>query len=332
MHPMKSFRERNPFTLGILGTLVLAIVATATFDYENLPIVGTGTTFQAEFGEAAGLRTDDEVRVAGIKVGEVTDVVLAEDHVLVSFRVKDAWIGNKTSAEIKIKTLLGRKFLALHPLGDAVQDPRDPIPRTRTVTPYDVTAAFEGLASTAGAIDTEQLAQSFRVLSDTFRNSPDYVRSALDGLSKLSTTIASRDEQLHDLLGNTRRISTTLADSNDEFAKLLADGNLLLTELNNRRDSIHALLTGTQQLATQLSGLVADNRAQLNPALAKLDSVTDVLQRHTADLDRGLALAGPYFRQTANALGNGRWIDNYLCGLIATPQPCVPPKKTGEGQ
>lgn len=169
---MKSFKERNPLVLGVLGSVALAALLTVTFNYDNLPIVGGGTTYEAEFSEAAGLQADDEVRIAGIKVGEVRDVALADDHVLVSFRVKDAWVGDRTSVQIKIKTLLGRKFLSLDPSGDAVQNPDQAIPRTRTVTPYDVTDAFNGLANTVGSIDTKQLADSFTTLSDTFRNSP----------------------------------------------------------------------------------------------------------------------------------------------------------------
>jgi phospholipid/cholesterol/gamma-HCH transport system substrate-binding protein len=189
-----------------------------------------------------------------------------------------------------------------------------------------VTQAFEGLANTAGAIDTRQLAESFRTISDTFANSPQHVRTALDGLTALSRTIASRDTQLAELLANTRTVTGTLAGSNGEFDKLINDGNLLLTELSNRRDAIHELLVGTQRLATQLSGLVADNRARLGPALAQLDTVTSILQRHTADLDHSLQLAGPYFRMVNNTAGSGRWIDVYLCGLIPENRnPCTPP-------
>jgi phospholipid/cholesterol/gamma-HCH transport system substrate-binding protein len=118
---MTSYRERNPVVLGAVGTLVLAAVAALVFFYQDLPLIGGGTTYQAEFTEAAGLRPDDEVRVAGIKVGEVTDVELVQDgsgdRVLVSFRVQDAWLGDTTTAAIKLKTLLGRKFLALFPTG-----------------------------------------------------------------------------------------------------------------------------------------------------------------------------------------------------------------------
>jgi phospholipid/cholesterol/gamma-HCH transport system substrate-binding protein len=327
---VKSFKERNPIVMGVIGSVALAALLTVTLNYDNLPIVGGGTTYEAEFSEAAGLQQDDEVRIAGIKVGEVRGVQLADDHVLVSFRVKNAWIGDRTSAEIKIKTLLGRKFLSLNPTGDDIQDPDRPIPRTRTVTPYDVTDAFNGLADTVGAIDTKQLADSFTTLSDTFRNSPEHVRSALDGLSRLSKTVSSRDSQIAELLANARKLTTTLANSNDDFEKLIGDGNLLLTELNSRRDAIRDLLDGSARLAGQLSGLVRDNTDALKPALQSLNQVTDLLKRQNDNLTRGLQLAGPYFRVLTNTTGNGRWIDAYLCGLLPeNHDPCTPPKNPG---
>lgn len=326
---MKSFKERNPAVLGVVGTLVIAVVTALVFFYEDLPALG-GTEYQAEFSEAAGLRPDDEVRVAGIKVGEVSDVELVEERVLVTFRVGDAWIGDTTTAAIKLKTLLGRKFLALFPTGSSTLDSDTSIPLDRTVTPYDVTAAFEDLAYTAGSVDTEQLAQSFRTISDTFADSPRHVRSALDGLTALSKTISSRDDQLAELLDNTRQVTTTLAGTNDEFDKLIDDGNLLLTELASRRDAIHDLLVGTTDLATQLSGLVADNQRQLAPALSQLDIVTGILQRYTDNIDASLELAGPYFRLVNNATGSGNWIDNYICGLIEENRdPCVAPRIPG---
>ena len=324
---MKSFKERNPAVLGVVGTLVLAAIAALVFFYQDLPVLGGGTKYRAEFSEAAGLRPDDEVRVAGIKVGEVTGVELVEDRVVVTFRVGDAWLGDATTAAIKLKTLLGRKFLALYPTGRSALNPDRSIPMDRTVTPYDVTQAFEGLASTAGSIDTNQLAESFRTISDTFADSPQHVRTALDGLTALSKTISSRDDQLAELLANTRQITRTLAGTNGEFDKLINDGDLLLTELSNRRGAIHDLLVGTTDLSTQLSGLVADNQRQLAPALSKLDTVTGILQRYTDNLDASLKLAGPYFRLVNNATGSGRWIDNYLCGLVAeNPALCMPPR------
>jgi len=308
--------KRNPIATGAISLTLIALLLLAAFYSDDLPIVGGGTSYAADFSEAAGLVPGNEVRVAGVKVGKVTKVKLNGDKVRVTFKVKDAWVGDRTTAMIRIKTLLGQKFLALDPQGSAPLSPGDPIPKERTLAPYDVNEAFNGLATTVGQIDTKQLADSFTVLSDTFKNSPEHVRGALDGLSALSKTISSRDEQLAKLLANTRQLTKTLADRNAEFEKLLADGNLLLGELRKRREAISALLTGTRDLARELSGLVQDNQNQLKPALDQLGRVTTILQRNQDNLDRSLALMAPFYRVFANTLGNGRWFDTYICGLL----------------
>lgn len=308
---------RRPVLLGAVGLLVIAVTAVLTFFLEDLPFFGGGERHTADFTEAAGLEVDDEVRVAGLKVGAVTDVGLHEGRVRVGFRVTGVRLGDRSRAEIRIKTLLGQKYLAVDSEG------RDPltgtIPVERTTSPYDVIEAFSGLSDTVGRIDTDQLAQSFQVLSDTFRDSPHHVKQALEGLSALSKTISSRDEQLASLLEGANRVSGVLAERNEDFAALITDGNLLLEEISHRRDAIARLLDGTRELSRQLSGLVADNQAQLGPALEQLERVTDVLRRNQEAFDRGLALAGPYYRLLNNSLGNGQWIDTYVCGLVATP-------------
>lgn len=313
---MKSFRSRNPMPIGIAGLVVIGLALTVAMFSDDLPIIGGGTTYSAQFSEAAGVEADDEVRIAGVKVGKVTDVGLVGANVVVTFKVKDAWVGDQTSAAIKIKNVLGQKYLSLDPDGRDVLDPSTPIPRSRTTAPYDVLEAFRGLAETTNAIDTNQLAQSFEVISQTFADTPDEVKGALTGLQQLSTTISSRDEQLATLLSNTREISDTLADRDAEVVKLLQDGNLLLEEIGRRRDAIKTLLEGTQALAKELSGLVADNQQQLGPVLTSLDQLTGMLQRNQDALGEGIKNMAPFVRLFNNAVGNGRWFDNYICGLL----------------
>lgn len=326
---MTSFQKRDPLKIGIAGLLVLVLGFVLAMNFERLPLI-SGTTYQANFSEAAGLKADNEVRVAGVKVGTVSSVELEGDHVAVKFRVTDSWVGNNTSAAIKIKTLLGQKYLALDPRGDAEQSSSDPIPISRTMAPYDVIEAFSGLQRTVGSIDSDQLAQSFRVMSDTFANTPGDVRGALNGLSALSQTIASRDQQLKQLLENTSNVSKTVADRNAEFEKLLKDGNLLLEEIRDRREQISSLLDGTRALSAQLSGLVDDNQAQLGPTLEQLDKVSAMLQRNQDNLNRSIEAFGPFTRLFSNVLGTGRWFDTYICGLLPpavgpiNPEGCKP--------
>lgn len=312
---MTSFSQRDPLKIGVAGILVLVLAFLLVANYERLPLI-SGTTYTAQFTEAAGLRKDNEVRVAGVKVGTVSDVELEGDHVLVSFRVSGTELGDRTTAAIKVKTLLGQKYLALDPQGSKELDNDQPIPLNRTMSPYDVIEAFSDLSKNVDQIDTGQLAKSFETLSSTFKDTPGEVSGALNGLSQLSKTISSRDEQIEHLLNNTTQVSQQLADRNEDFEKLLSDGNLLLQELRARRDSISSLLTGTQELSQQLTGLVDDNQAQLGPTLQQLDKVTKMLQRNQQNLDRSLNTFAPFTRLFSNVLGNGRWFDTYICGML----------------
>ncbi|GAA1315077.1 MCE family protein [Pseudonocardia xinjiangensis] len=316
--------QRNPVRTAVIGLVVLVLIVVAAFNAPQL--FGGGTTYRAEFSEAAGLTSGDLVTIAGVEAGRVGSVELAGDRVLVTFTVSDAWVGDRTSASIEIKTLLGAKYLALDPQGDSALAPDAVIPLARTASPFDVVEAFDGLSGTIDQLDTKQLAQSLDTLAETFRDTAPEVRGALDGLSRLSTTIASRDDEIHKLLAGTHNLSGVLADRNDEFEKLLSDGNLLLAEIQKRKQAISALLDGTRELSEQLRGLVADNRDQLRPTLEQLDRVAALLQRNRDSLDNGLRLEAVFVRLFTNAVGNGRWFDNYVCGLVP---PTVGPINPG---
>ncbi|TDD67921.1 MCE family protein [Actinomadura darangshiensis] len=332
----KPVRERNPIGVAIVSLALITAVGLLSFNAKDLPVIGGGTRYTADFSEAAGLRPGNEVRVAGVKVGEVTGVRLNGAKVTVAFRVRRTWIGDASTAAIAIKTLLGDKFLAVDPLGAHAQDPGHRIPLARTTSPYDVTEAFEDLAGTVGQVDSAKLAASLDAISTTFSGTAPSVRKALDGVSALSKTVSSRDAELSRLLANTRQVSGTMADQSANVEALLRDGNLLLGEIRRRREAIHALLTGTQSLSRQIVGLVDDNQKQLDPTLRALGSVTDLLRKNQDNLDKALKTAGPYTRLLGNSLGNGRWMDGYLCGLVpkeyrpdAPDKGCMPPKKGG---
>lgn len=309
--------KRGPVPIAITGILVLLLILVLAFNAPRL--LAGGTSYQAEFGEAAGLQAGDLVTVAGVEAGRVDSVELAGDRVLARFTVTDAWLGDRTSASIEIKTLLGAKYVALDPQGSTDLPADATIPLARTASPFDVVEAFNGLSGTIDELDTAQLVTSLDTLSDTFRDTPPEVRGALDGLSRLSTTIASRDEEIRELLAGTRNLSGVLADRNAEFETLLADGNLLLAEVQRRKEAISALLDGTRDLSVQLRGLVADNSEQLRPTLEVLDRVVAVLQRNRDNLDEALENQAVFTRLFANAVGNGRWFDNYVCGLVVPP-------------
>ena len=308
---MRPFRERNPLPIGIIGIVTILAIVLLAFNANALPFIGGGDTYHADFADAGGLKVGDDVRIAGVKIGKVTSLDLKGAMVRVGFEVDSGTdVGPDSTADIKIKTLLGQKYIALTPQGSG-QLKLD-IPLSRTTTPLDVTQAFIGLGERVGKIDTQQLAKAFDTLAETFKNTPPYVHSSLVGLQRLSTSIASRDSQLTQLLADANTVTNTLAQRDAEVAKLINDSNLILDTVYQQRAVIHNLLVDTSAVAKQLAGLVRDNRAIIGPALANLETTLSILQRNQDNLDETIHLAAPFIRDFTDVLGNGRWFETVL--------------------
>ncbi|KRE95839.1 ABC transporter substrate-binding protein [Nocardioides sp. Soil774] len=318
---MIPFRERNPVIVGAVSLVVLAMVLVAALRADDLPVIGGGDTYHAMFSEAGGLKVNDEVRVAGVRVGKVDEIELAGDQVRVSFKVDDtAAFGPETRAAIKVKTILGSMFLALEPAGGGQLEEGATIPVERTSSPYDVVEAFEGLASTSEQIDTDQLAESLTTLADLTRNTPDEFRGALSGLSRLSANVADKDAELNNLLVNLERVSTVLDERDGDIVKLMEDSDVLFRALVKRREAVHELLVSSTTLSRELTALIRQSRADLKPALAHLENVVAVLNKNEDNLDSSLRLMAPFYRVFANTLGTGPWFDTWIANFPPVPQ------------
>jgi phospholipid/cholesterol/gamma-HCH transport system substrate-binding protein len=315
------FRERNPVVVGAIGLAVVLGLVLVAFNADRLPLIGGGTAYYADFSEAGGLKADDEVRIAGVRVGEVDSVSLEGDHVKVGFRVdSDSGFGPDTRAAIKVKTLLGAMYLALEPAGSGQLAAGETIPESRTSSPYDVVQAFSGLARTSGRIDTHRLARSLTTLADLTRNTPRSFRHALTGVSALSADLAARNQQIGTLLQHLRGVTTTLNARDQDIVGLMQDSTVLFDALVERRRAVHDLLTSTARLSEDLTRLVRQSSADLKPALTHLSRVVAVLEKNSDNIDQSIRLLAPFYRVFSNTLGNGPWFDTYIQNLPPVPQ------------
>jgi phospholipid/cholesterol/gamma-HCH transport system substrate-binding protein len=323
---MMPFRERNPVKVGAVSLVVLVAIVLMAFKADSLPLIGGGDTYYADFSDSSGIKPNDEVRIAGVRVGKVTGVGLDGDHVKVTFKISSgADFGTETNAEIKVKTLLGAMFLALEPKGSGQLKAGTTIPASRTKSAYDVVEAFSGLAERAEQINLPQLTTSLNTLADATKDTPEALQSTLKGLSALSANVAARDAQLNTLLGNLKKVSGVLATRDQDIVTLMKDSDVLLRAVVARRDAVHELLVSTSNLSTELTALVQQSRADLNPALSNLKSVVDVLRKNQNNLDNSLRLMAPFYRVFTNVLGTGPWFDTWISNLPPGPA-------TGVGQ
>ena len=314
------FRERNPVKIGAISLAVLISLLVVAFRAGDLPLIGGGDTYHASFSEASGIKPNDEVRIAGVRVGKVTGVELDGSKVDVTFKVDTpSQFGTETEAQIKVKTLLGAMFLALKPAGSGQLKEDSTIPLSRTSSAYDVVQAFSGLANRAERIDTDKLAESINTFADLTKDTPVAFQGTLRGLSRLSATVASRNDQINSLLKNLDTVSSTLADRDEDIVALMKNSDVLMRALVARRAAVHRLLVSTSRFSTEVTLLVRQSRADLKPALNNLQGVVNVLIKNQANLDEALRLMAPFYRVFANTLGTGPWFDTWISNMPPVP-------------
>lgn len=105
--------DYNKFWLGVIGLVIVVMVTAVVL----VSILDVGKKqYYAEFAQAAAIKSGNAVTIANINVGEVQNVKLAGDHVVVTFKAdKNVRLGTETRAAIKLTTILGSRYLCSSP-------------------------------------------------------------------------------------------------------------------------------------------------------------------------------------------------------------------------
>jgi phospholipid/cholesterol/gamma-HCH transport system substrate-binding protein len=326
----RPLRARNSLIVGLVGTAVLVGAVAAVIILPRVSFLSSNRGYSANFAQAAGITSGDDVRVAGIPVGTVTSVKLNGDVITVGFDVsKGTHLGSRTTASIEVATLLGTKFIGLTPAGPGSLSTATPIPLSRTTVPFDLADVTNHLSATVSGLDIPRIRAALRAVSTTFAHTPSATRAALRGLSGIAKVITDRQSQFSDLLVATKEVTATLAAQRGTLDRLFLDADNVLQTVRERRAVIHQLLTDSATLGSELTRLVNHNSSTLGPLLTRLHVVTQVLRENDHLLAHSIDLLAPASRGLANATGDGRYIDvnlpylfisdNVLCAFsIAT--------------
>lgn len=311
---------RSRAQIGVIGVVVTALVVIVALQMDKLPYLSPISTYRAYFDDAGGLVKGDIVTVSGVDVGTVEGISLASTDrgtkAQIVFRMRDNIVmGDDTQAAIKTETVLGRRNLTIIPHGVGRIRPGGEIANDHTISPYSLEDALQGATDTLSETDTDQLNKALDTLDDTFSNTPDEVRGAVDGVARLSKSIADRDNALRTLLARANDVSKVVGDRSQQINQLLLDANSLLGELQMRQTAIAALISGTRDVSAQISGFIADNNSQLTPVLTKLDAVLKILSDNEVPLKKAIDGLGPY----ANLLGEAVASGPYFSSLVGVP-------------
>jgi phospholipid/cholesterol/gamma-HCH transport system substrate-binding protein len=337
---MKSMKERNQVSVAIWGTVIAAAVVLLSMNLRDLPFVHSEHTYYADFANADGLKSGDDVRVEGVSVGSVKSVTVQGDHVHVKFAVKsDLELGGTSRASIEVATVLGNLFMQVESAGAGHLTAGATIPVSRTVVPYSLLGALNAFGEFSEKTDIPTLQKSLRTLATTMSGiAPADAKAALRGLADVSSALAGKQQQVSQILQAAGSIVHTLNKNSGALVGLLVQGDEFLKLVEQRHAVVSRLLRDTALLGAQLRTLMTRNGAQLDTLLASLDSVTALLAKEKQQLQDSVGYLGQFGVNITNVTGSGPWLDlltptavvpdNQLrgCGThpVADKKPCTP--------
>ncbi|HEV3471614.1 MAG TPA: MCE family protein [Actinomycetota bacterium] len=317
---IKNFRERSPIVIGLISILGIAAGTLFAFSIDRFPALKQAYDIQAEFKDAAGLKAENQVRVAGIKVGTVSNIELEGDRVLVTMEIDNGIeIPDDAFAEIKLATILGTKFVDIEAKGGAPYlQAGDLIPLERTAIPYEIYQASNQGTNVLEELDGPALNAMLLQLTDLVRIAREEVGTALAGLNELGQGLNARQEDLRSLLSNANDVTRVLAEEGGELNELIAESDDVLASLAGKREEVQALLESTKLMSGELASLLRNNRANVDGILTKLHRALVVLDRNVEHLDVAFEYAGASSRYFGGIFQQGRWGDVAPCTIFAS--------------
>ena len=319
----KSFRDVNPYFVGISSVLFIGAFVGLAFMVGILHLFERAYTVTAVFPDAAGLKSGDEVRVAGVKSGRVTEIKAdrVNGYVIVEMVVNnDIELGEKPTAEIALATLLGSKYIDIGgkvegtPFSELPEKDRV-IPLERTKSPFDIFELTRLGTQAIEETDNEKLNTFINDLADITEGQRDNVTDLVNGLDEVASAINQRESQLRSLLDRADELTATLAEKDETLVSVIDQSRAILQLVADRRDDIAAGIANGNVAIGELARLLDVNKATLQGIIDSLGPTLEVVDRRQADLNRTLAIAGPAFLGQAKAGSHGPWADIYVRAL-----------------
>jgi phospholipid/cholesterol/gamma-HCH transport system substrate-binding protein len=307
--------------LGIFTVVSLLVTGLLAAIMGNIGF-GAGRVHRAAFTSATMLEKGDDVRVAGVSVGEVKDVEHHErTRAMVTFRVKaDVPMTESTRAEIRFMNLVGDRYLALEPGAD----PDAPalaadatIPLANTQPALDLTVLFNGFQPLFAALNPEQVNQLSLNLVQVLQGEGGTIQSLLENTGSLTNTLADRDQLIGEVITNLSSTLDTVNQHHEELDALVTELKSWLGKLAADRHTIGSSLDNISDLTEVVADLLQEGRPPLKADIAQLRRLSELLTRpENEEVIVRLLDRLPEMMTDQTRTGTyGSWYNYYLCGF-----------------
>ena len=309
-------RSRGPL-LGVVMFAIFALLLTAMVAGTlSRGALGATRSYTALFTDASGLQSGDDVRIAGVRVGKVTDIRLDGSIARVTFDLQsDEAVRTNTTAAIDYLNLMGQRYVALRVDGPpgAVQSPGVTIPLTRTSVGLDLTAMFNAFRPLFALIKPSDVNVLAEDIVQVLQGEGGAIRDLVDQTARMTSTLADRDQVISAVVTNVSAVMQTVSGQRREIASIVSQLNGLTTTVAQHRQEIASTIDAAQGLVTSVAGLIDEMKAPLVADVDSLAAWASSFEKQTPLLAKALRGTQILLTTYIKTLGLGSYLNTYVC-------------------
>lgn len=307
------------FKLGVFTTvmaLILAALVVVFSEYRS----GDFGRYHAVFTDVSGLESGDKVRIAGVEVGQVGSVDLAEENTArVQFTVaSNQVVQESTAAVVRYENLTGDRYLELK-RGTGSQAPLEPggtLPLSQTSPALDLDALLGGFRPLFKALDPAQVNELSTSIVKVFQGESGTIQDLLASTSSLTQALADRDQLIGDVITNLNSVLTTVADNQGNVDSIVNDLQQLVSGLAANSAPIAESVSRLNDSSANMTTLLADVRPSLKEDIAQIDRVSTLINEDEAFVENVIQRLPSDFEKMGRLGVYGSFFQFYLCGVI----------------
>lgn len=318
---------------GALLKLIIFAVVTLLLTGALVQTIGnisfaSESTYKARFTDITGLFQGNDVKIAGVKVGQVKSTKVVDKRLAeLTFTVrKDIRLRRSTEANIKYLNLVGGRFLALEEgPGDPSLLPRGgTIPVANTKPSLDLTVLFNGFKPLFTALNPKDVNKLAFEIVQTLQGQGGTINELLVRTASLTNSVADKDAVIGRVIDNLTTVLATVDARDNELDQLIVQLGRLFNGLSQDRQAIGDSLVNINQIAGDLSGMLQDVRPSLKPDIQNLGELAAQLNTDKGALAQQLQTLPRTLNTMARTAHAGSWFNFYLCkvdGLVTVTLP-----------
>jgi phospholipid/cholesterol/gamma-HCH transport system substrate-binding protein len=304
---------------------VFAAVTVALTGVLGVTIAGTNfgptTAYAAAFVDVTGLNEGDDVRMSGVRIGQVRDIDIVERRVArVRFEIDaDRTLPAGVTAAIRYRNLIGQRYVALgYGAGadpNAVLGVGETIPIERTRPALNLTALFNGFKPLFHALSPQDVNKLSHEIIQVLQGEGGTMTNLLAHTESLTSAIADKDAVIGRVVDNLNLVLGTVNERSDEVSQLIGQLQQLVTGLAEQRKPIGDAITALGTLTDATTGLLTEARAPLKDSIAGLGALATNLDRDGDLVDRFVSGLPHKLETITRTASYGSWFNFYLCRL-----------------